>query len=80
MENNSECLVDENGIEILVNYDYEESECQLEEGHGTHEVGCMIYTELKSVEVVISGIGIDILPSMNQLQKEAIVNKLDHSK
>lgn len=78
LKTNSEAIVDENGIEILVSYEYEESESQIEEGHGIHEVGCMVYIELKSVEVVIKGIGIDIMPMMNQLQKESIISKLDY--
>lgn len=75
---NTETLVDEQGIEILVAYSYDKSPSQVEEGHGLHEVGNMVYTELKSVEVVISGTGIDILPMMNEKQKQAIINKLTY--
>lgn len=78
MQHNTETITDENGIEILVGYDYEQSPSQIEEGHGYHEVGNLIETELKTVEIVIAGKGIDILPSMNEKQKEAIVELLNY--
>ncbi len=79
MQNNSETLVDENGIEILVNYDYEKTEGYNEEpSNAASYVEPTVYTELKSVEVVIAGIGVDILPSLNEKQKAAIINKLTY--
>ena len=78
MTKNVETIVDESGIEILVAYDYEQSESQVDEGHGYHEVGLMIYTELTSVEVVIKGRGIDILPLMTEKQKEYIIENLTY--
>jgi hypothetical protein len=74
----SQTLVDENGIEILVGYESETSDSQIEEGHGEHEVGCLVCVELKSVEVIIAGRGIDILPMLNERQKDAIVSKISH--
>ena len=68
MRNNTETLVDENGIELLVNYDYEKSDG--EDG--------LYLTELKSVEIVIAGTGIDILGLMNEKQKGAIISKLQY--
>ncbi len=62
MENNSEILLDENDIEVLVNYDYIDS----------------LGAELKSVEVIICGRGIDILPQMTDYQKLAIITKLKY--
>ncbi len=62
MTNNSETLVDENDIEVLVNYDYIDS----------------LGAELKSVEIIICGKGIDILPQMNNYQKLAIITKLTY--
>lgn len=73
-----ETITDESGIEINVGYDYKKTPSQIEEGHGFHEVGNLIYTELKSVEVVISGVGIDILPSLNEKQKEHIISTLQY--
>jgi hypothetical protein len=78
MTKNSETLVDESGIEILVGYEYEKSPSQIEEGHGLHEVGLMTYTDLTSVEVVIKGKGIDILPLMTGRQKEFIIEQLTY--
>lgn len=79
MVNNTETLVDDNGIEVLVNYDYEQSESQIEEGHGFHEVGKMIYTELCSVEVIIAGEGSDILPILSPRQQKSIISKLQYN-
>lgn len=79
MKRNSETIVDESGIEVLVGYNYETSESQLEEGHGVHEVGLLVSTELTSVEVVIIGTGIDILPSMNEKQKKHIISLLNYN-
>lgn len=78
MKHNTETIIDENGIEILVGYDYEISDSQIEECHGFHEVGQMVYTELKTVEVVIKGTGIDLLPLMNNKQKAYIIEQLNY--
>lgn len=76
MQSDSKVILEDNGIEILVGYDFEKSPSQVEEGHGEHEVGNRYYTELTSVEVIISGVGIDILPQLNTKQKDAIIFKI----
>lgn len=78
MKKNSETIVDENGIEILVDYRYELSASHQEECHGIYEVGLMVYTELTSVEVVIAGSGIDILKLLTDKEKEFIISKLNY--
>lgn len=78
MKRNSEMISDDGGIEILVGYRYEQSDGQLEEGHGYHQVGCMIYTELDSVEVVIKGRGVEILPMLTDRQKDFIIANLTY--
>lgn len=78
MKKNCETICDDNGIEIIVGYLYDQSESQIEETHGYHEVGLMVYTELRSVEVVISGIGVNILPQLSDKQKEHIISKLQY--
>lgn len=78
MTKNTEMLCDENGIEIVVAYKYEKSGSQVESCHGDHEVGLMTYTELDSVEVVIKGQGINILPLLNSKQKEHIIEQLNY--
>lgn len=78
MTYNSEMICDDNGFEILVGYEYETSESQIEEGHGFHEVGCMTYTVLSSVEVVIKGRGINILPFLTEKEKSFIISKLNY--
>jgi hypothetical protein len=78
MTHNTESILDENGFEILVGYEYEQSPSQIEEGHGLHEVGYLVYTELKSVELVFKGRGIDIIPFIDERQKEYIINLLNY--
>lgn len=78
MKNYTQVLVDENGIEVTVNYDADISESQIEECHGIHEVGYMVETDLKSVEVVIAGDGIDILNILSEKQKTTIISKLTY--
>jgi len=78
MKSNAELICDDNGIEILVGYEYEQSDSQIEEGHGLHEVGCLVYTELTSVEVVIKGRGIDILSRLTEKEKDFIIGKLQY--
>lgn len=71
----TEIISDDNGIEILVGYEFEKSPSQIEEGT---EVGKLVYTELKSVEVVIAGRGINILPALHPNEKEHIISKLQY--
>ena len=78
MISNNECLADDNGIEVLVSYEYEVSEPHFEFGHGKHQVGATVETDLKSVEVIISGVGIDILHLLNKKQINSILDKLTY--
>lgn len=78
MIKNSEIICDDNNIEILVGYRYEQSASDIQEGHGFHEVGLMVYTELTSVEVVICGKGIDILELMTDKQKDFVIGQLQY--
>lgn len=80
MKKNSETIVDENGIEILVGYRYEESpKYYAEPGNPGTLVDAMVLTELTSIEVVIAGIGIDILPNIETMDvhlKDKMLNKI----
>lgn len=78
MKSNTEAVCIDNGIEISVEYEYEMSESQHEEGHGIHEVGQLVGTDLKVVEVIIAGKGFDITNLLNKRQKEAIISKLTY--
>lgn len=78
MSSNTETICDDNGFELLVNYDFEKSESQVEEGHGRHEVGCMVYTELRSIELVVAGRGIQLLKHLTTTEKEFIISKLQY--
>jgi hypothetical protein len=78
MKNFTEILVDENGFEIIVNYDADISPSQIEEGHGFHEVGNLIYTKLKEVQLVIGDKGTSLLPILDEKQKNIIISKLTY--
>jgi len=79
MKKNSETIVDENGIEILVGYRYEESpRYYAEPGNPGTLVEAMVYTEIDSVEVVIKGLGIDILPNLSSRQVDYIKSLLNY--
>lgn len=76
--NTTQTLIDEAGIEILVNYEYEGVDSEDENTDGETAVATMICKELKSVEVVIAGKGIDLLPLMDERQQTAIISKLTY--
>lgn len=79
MRHNTELIVDQNGIEILVAYEFEKSPAFYEEpGNPNTLVEPMVLTELQSVEVVISGRGINILPMLYESEKEAIIEMLTY--
>jgi hypothetical protein len=78
MTHNQETIIDELGIELFVAYDYEKSPSQIEEGHGHHEVGCLVYTELTSVGLFINNTPVPILDRLNEKQKEHIVSLLNY--
>lgn len=76
MKTNDENVVDQNGFEIHVEYNYEISDSQIEEGHGFHEVGRLVYTELTSVKLLMEENALDLLPLLNDKQKSYIISKL----
>ena len=79
MKHSSETIADDNGIEILVGYDYEKTPAYYEEVNNPSTlVEETVYTDLKTVEVVIAGIGVDILPLMTEKQKVHLINKLQY--
>lgn len=79
MQSNTELILEESGIEIIVVYEYEKTDGYYEETENANTyVPPSILTELKSVEVVIKSKGIDILPSMNEKQKEHIISLLSY--
>ena len=55
-----ENIIDENGIELTVSYEYEKTRIQVETFHGPQEVGPTIYTEIKFIQLCVKG-GKDIL-------------------
>ena len=76
MKTNTETIIDEYGIELLVTYRYEKV-TQIEECHGYHDLSYNDIT-LKNVEIVIAGQSIDLLPMMSTRQETEIKNLLNH--
>ena len=80
MKHYTQTICDENGFEILVGYDSEKKEggWQYEElGNPGTWVAPMVYTELTSVELVVAGRGIELLPLLHPNEKEFIIRKLN---
>lgn len=73
----TETICDDNGIELIVAADVEQSSSQIQECHGYHDVGCLIDVTLKSVEIVIAGKGVEILDRLTESQKNIIESKLN---
>ena len=79
MKHNSEIICDDNGIEILVGYDYETTEGYNEVPENSSSfVHPTVYTELKSVELIIAGRGIYFLPQLTEKEKKFIISKLNY--
>ena len=78
-QTNSETLIDENGIELIVAYEYDKEEGFYEEpGNVASFVEATVSTTLTSVELIIKGTGIDVLPVLNKKQIDHIISKLDY--
>lgn len=67
-QHNTETIIDESGIELIAAYEYgrEDDHCK------NHE------PTLTSVEIVIAGRGIDILPVLTPNQKDELISKLNY--
>lgn len=72
----NEWVLDENNFGIDVTYYYEVSESQIEECHGYHDVGGLVYIELLSVKLYINEDAIELLPLLNDDQKTFILKQL----
>lgn len=73
-ESNYTRIIDQDGIELWVHYDYEMISDTLE-FHGTHRMD-EHHVELISVDVIIGSRGIDILPNMTESQQNIIKDLL----
>ena len=80
MKHNAELISDDNGIEVLVGYNYDHAEGYYAEKDNPETwVDGRTYTELTSVEVVIYHQGVDILPILTEDQKLFIISKLTYN-
>ena len=82
IEKNKLVETNELGFEILVSYleTWEVNPERIEEFHGEHRFfdHNLVNIQLESVEVIVKGIGIDILKSLNDKQREAITWELEN--
>jgi len=76
MTNDVQCICDDNGIELLVNFDYGKTASQVEECHGLHELGRGVEFLINSVELVIAGKGIDIVKQLTLKQLQHLSSKI----
>lgn len=80
MKHNAELISDDNGIEVLVGYNCDHTEGYYAEKDNPETwVDGRTYTELTSVEVVILGKGIDVLPLLTKRQINFITDKLTYN-
>lgn len=79
MKKNSETICEDNGIELNVDYKYEQGKDYYEEPENPATlVQGMTYTELSAVVIVIAGRGIELLPLLHENEKEWIIEKLQY--
>lgn len=79
MKQATENIVDQNGFELLVDYEFDRTpEYEEEEGNPGTLVQGMVYTELKTVELIIAGRGINIVHQLHPSQREFILSKLSY--
>lgn len=79
MKRRTETIIDESGIELIVEYDFEKTDGYYEEpANVAAYVPASVLVELVLIELVIAGGGIDILPMINNKQKEKIKSLLTY--
>ncbi len=79
MRKETQTFGDDYPFETIVSYKWEDSEpFEAEPGNPGTRVSGLRYTELTSVEVVVKGRGIDILPQLTDKEKESIISQLNY--
>ena len=79
MKRNTETIVDESGIEIIVGYKYENTPSyHAEYGNPGTFVGATVYTEIDNVELVIKGFGVPLLHLLSGKQIDYIKSLLNY--
>lgn len=76
MEEKTECIVEADGIEILVSYKFEYVPGDTIEFHGQNKVDGGFNIILTSVELIIANRGIEILPKLTEKQQQLIKDQL----
>lgn len=73
----TETIINEQGIEMIVAYSADITPAYYDEpGNPSTYVGSSAEIDLKSVELVIRGTGIDITPSLTPRQRQHIIDLL----
>ncbi|WP_018629239.1 hypothetical protein [Niabella aurantiaca] len=76
MHNQTFTIVDEHGVELLVNADYEVLSGSTEECHGIHSFPASVYVNIKCVELIIAKRGTVITHLLKRDQIEAIEDEI----
>lgn len=65
-------------IELKITYDFDQMESQIEECHGQHEVGKLVYIEITDVKLMIADTesGLSVLALLSKKQIKTIENKI----
>lgn len=77
MQNDTQAIIDDNGVELIVDFDWERGESQIEECHGYHEVGLDLEIGINSVKLVIGGVETDITKLLNHAQLNHLISKIE---
>lgn len=79
MTKNTENLIPENGIDLLVSYQFEKTPgYHAEKDNPGTWVEETVYTELESVELVLGGTGIEQIHLMDEKQKQYVIGMLTY--
>lgn len=76
MEEKTECILDQNGIEILVTYKFEYVPADEVDFHGKNRVDGGFNIILTCVELIIANRGIELLPKLTEKQQQYIKDQL----
>lgn len=76
MRNKTFTIVDESGVEFLVNADYEIYSEHDEECHGIKTFPASVTIDIKCAELIIANTGIVITDSLNKKQISAIEDQI----
>jgi hypothetical protein len=77
-KNISEAIVDDNGVELVVDYAFTKERQQVEINGLSEAIITNVCTELKAVTLVLGTSEIDLLPFLSGQQQNYIISKLTY--